>query len=168
MAKKKTKKKRTASKKKVRRTRRVRGGLHSASLADLHAEIERRQSAVAALSSQREQLLRELAEVEKRLQSEGVAVGARKRGPGRPRGSGLLKPARRSTTRRRPKNKMTLVDALHKVLSGTTMSVTDVAEAVQKAGYRTTSPNFRTIVNQALISNADRFKNVARGKYTAK
>lgn len=47
------------------------------------------------------------------------------------------------------------------------MDVTSIAEQVQKAGYQTSSPNFRTIVNQALISSG-RFKRVARGQYTAK
>ena len=53
------------------------------------------------------------------------------------------------------------------VLSGKTMGVTELSEAVQKAGYRTTSPNFRTIVNQTLIKDK-RFKRVERGLYTVK
>jgi hypothetical protein len=62
---------------------------------------------------------------------------------------------------------MNLIEALGKVLDGKTMSVTEVSEAVQKAGYKTTSPSFRTIVNQTLI-NSGKFKRVERGKYTAK
>ena len=46
------------------------------------------------------------------------------------------------------------------------MSVTEAADAVRANGYITTSPNFRTIVNQALIRDA-RFKRVGRGLYTA-
>ncbi len=46
-------------------------------------------------------------------------------------------------------------------------SVTDAAEAVQKAGYRTNSSNFRTQVNLALIKGG-KFKRVGRGLYTAK
>ena len=69
--------------------------------------------------------------------------------------------------RRRPRNEMNLADALAKVLRNATMGVTEVAEAVQKAGYQTTSPNFRTIVNQTLIKDS-RFKKVSRGQYTAK
>ena len=38
-------------------------------------------------------------------------------------------------------------------------------DAVQRNGYRTTSPNFRTIVNQTLIKHTDRFKRVSRGQY---
>jgi len=69
--------------------------------------------------------------------------------------------------RKRPKNEMSLVESLHAALKGKTLSVTDVAEAVQKAGYVTTSPSFRTIVNQALLANRGKFKKVSRGNYTA-
>ena len=69
--------------------------------------------------------------------------------------------------RRRPQNATNLVEALSKVLTEKVMSVTDVTEAVQKAGYQTTSPNFRTIVNQALIASG-KFKRMGRGQYTAK
>ena len=47
------------------------------------------------------------------------------------------------------------------------MSVTEMAEAVQAAGYHTESENFRTIVNQTLIKNPDAFRRVSRGRYTA-
>ena len=67
----------------------------------------------------------------------------------------------------RPKNEMNLVESLSKVLDGKTMGVAEVAEAVQKAGYQTTSKSFRTIVNIALI-NSGKFKRVDRGQYTAK
>ena len=69
---------------------------------------------------------------------------------------------------KRPKNKLNLVAALGKVLKKETLSVTDAAAAVQRIGYRTTSPNFRTIVNQALLANRKVFKKVGRGQYTAK
>src|SRR5262245_29360142 len=39
----------------------------------------------------------------------------------------------------------------------------DLADAVQKAGYKTNSSNFRVIVNQALLANRKLFKKVARG-----
>lgn len=61
---------------------------------------------------------------------------------------------------------MNLVEALVKVLTGRTMSVTEVTQAVQDAGYQTSSANFRTIVNQTLIKSKA-FKKVSRGKYTA-
>jgi hypothetical protein len=45
--------------------------------------------------------------------------------------------------------------------------VTQVAAAVQKAGYKTFAANFRTIVNQTLIKNRKIFKKISRGQYTA-
>jgi hypothetical protein len=77
-------------------------------------------------------------------------------------GRGVLPPGRR-----RPRNTSNLADALVDVLTGTEMSVTEVAQAVQDAGYMTTSPNFRTIVNQTLIKD-NRIKKISRGIYTAK
>jgi hypothetical protein len=47
------------------------------------------------------------------------------------------------------------------------MSVKELAEAVQRKGYRSTSPNFRLIVNAALLKGGT-FKRVGRGQYTLK
>lgn len=169
MAKKRKSNKRAASKKKTRRTRRARGGIKSASIEELQAELERRESVVAELAARREELLSELDTVDRELRANGAEPGGQRRGPGRPRKlSSSRATPRRTGNRRRPRNKVNLVEALQKVLKGQTMSVTDIADAVQKAGYRTTSENFRTIVNQALINNTNKFKKVARGKYTAK
>ncbi|QKK07032.1 MAG: hypothetical protein HND58_01880 [Planctomycetota bacterium] len=68
---------------------------------------------------------------------------------------------------RRPRNDSSLEVALANTLKGKTMGVSEVAEAVQQAGYKTTSPNFRTIVNQTLIKS-DLIKKIGRGQYTAK
>ncbi|HZW05486.1 MAG TPA: hypothetical protein VFF65_00055, partial [Phycisphaerales bacterium] len=69
--------------------------------------------------------------------------------------------------RGRGSNDATLADYLRRALTGNTMGVTEVADAVQKIGYKTNSPNFRTIVNAALMAKKNGFKRVARGKYTA-
>jgi hypothetical protein len=68
--------------------------------------------------------------------------------------------------RTRARNPNNLVESLAAVLRGKTLSVTDAAEAVQRAGYQTTSPNFRTMVNAALLKKKF-FKRVERGQYTA-
>ncbi|QKK07492.1 MAG: hypothetical protein HND58_04495 [Planctomycetota bacterium] len=68
---------------------------------------------------------------------------------------------------RRPRNENSLEVSLAKTLQGKTMGVSEVATAVQKAGYKTTSPNFRTIVNQTLIKSP-LIKKIGRGQYTAK
>ena len=123
--------------------------LNSMSMAELHAELQRRERGVRKLERRRERLLSELAQVDTEL----AAVGALSASGG---------------IRRRPRNEMNLVDSLAVVLTSKTMSVTDVTAEVQKARYLTTAANFRTIVNQALIREKKVFKKVSRGQYTAK
>ncbi|MDX9911651.1 MAG: hypothetical protein RBS39_07465 [Phycisphaerales bacterium] len=136
------------------------GGLSGLSARELVAELRRRQGAIGKLEAKRDRLAqqvneldREIAEHRRLLGGGGAASGRRRVGAlrGRPRGG----------------RESTLADALVQVLSGQVMGVTEVAEAVQSAGYVTNSPNFRTIVNQTLIKD-DRIKKVARGQYTAK
>lgn len=126
--------------------------LSALSDAELQRELRRRQRGsdrtVARLSKKRDRLLSRVSAIDAELAKYGKSAG-------------------RGGIRKRPKNKMNLSDTLLKVLASATMSVTEVAEAVQKAGYVTTSPSFRTIVNQTLIKDK-RFKRVGRGQYTAK
>jgi hypothetical protein len=123
-----------------------RKSLESLDIKSLKREIQRRarrsQSIVRRLTVKRDRLLIRLRELEHELAEHG-------------------------SVRMRPSNESNLADALAKLLARTTMSVTRIVEEVQKAGYRTTSPNFRTIVNQALIKDK-RFKRVSRGKYTVR
>ncbi len=128
--------------------------VQGASLAVLHAELRRREKLVSRLRRKHATAMKRVAAIESQM----AALGA---GPGGGGGRG-------SGARTRAQNSMSLVDALVKVLTGKTMGVTEMAGAVQKAGYRTSSPNFRTIVNQTLIKNTDKFKRVGRGQYTAK
>jgi hypothetical protein len=125
------------------------GGVGGLSVADLRRELQRRERSVGALMRRREKALEKV----KTLDAQIADLGGSANG-------GLR-------VRKRPRNEANLVESLRKVLDGKTMSVTDVSEAVQKAGYQTTSPSFRTIVNQTLI-NSGKFKRVERGKYTAK
>lgn len=118
----------------------------------LQKEIGRREKQVGAqimrMCKKREGMREELADLESQI----IEMGGKLSGLG---------------GRKRPKNDFKLSDALVRVLKTKTMSVTRVAEAVQSAGYKTTSPNFRTIVNQTLLKDS-RFKRVSRGQYTAK
>ena len=126
----------------------------------LEAELRRRERSVVALQRRRDRLMERVNRLDRQIQE----LGGSSFGGGARGGRG----GRRSDVGRlRPRNDMNLVEALAKVLSGKTMSVTEVTEAVQRAGYRTSSENFRTIVNQTLIKS-DRFKKVSRGQYTAK
>jgi hypothetical protein len=122
--------------------------LSSLSVSDLHAELRRRGGGLKRLERRRATLVKRLAGIE----SEIAALGGSLRG--RPREG------------RRPRNEMTLNESLSKLLKGKTMSVTDAAEAVQKAGYRTNSNNFRTQVNIALIKGP--FKRAGRGMYASR
>lgn len=124
------------------------------SIAALHAEIRRRQGRVRTLERRRDRLASKLAALDRQIEAAGGSAG----GMGRGRAG--------ATGRRRPQNTMTLTEALGKVLADKTMSVTEAAEAVQRAGYKTNSSNFRTQVNLALIKG--KFKRVGRGQYTAK
>ena len=117
---------------------------------DLAAELKRRTASVRTLERKRDKLAQQLADIEAEIIALGGAGGSKN-----------------MSIRRRPRNEMNLEEALTKLLRNKTLSVTDIAEEVQKAGYRTTSPNFRTIVNQTLI-NSPAFKRVSRGKYTVK
>jgi hypothetical protein len=126
------------------------GGLAGLTVSDLRRELVRRERRVGGLIRRRERLMAKVRELESQIMAHG----------GTSRGGAIV-------LRKRPKNDMNLVEALSKVLKDKVMSVTDVSQAVQDAGYKTTSPSFRTIVNQTLI-NSGRFKRVERGKYTAK
>ena len=137
-------------------------GLHSISIADIHAELRRRQRQAMPLVRRRAKIAAKLAKLDAQLAALGQATGGIsgpvRRGPGRP-------PGRRGP---RAKNAMGLVPTMQKALQGKTMGVSEVAEAVLGSGYRTTSKNFRTVVNQTLLVNKDKFKKVGRGRYTAK
>lgn len=135
--------------------------LSSLSVLDLHREISRRERTVAKLGRKRAKLARRLAVIDAEISANGGFVRGGSPGVRRP-GSGLGMGA---TTRQA--NGISLQDALAKLLKTKTMSVTEVSEAVQKSGYTTHSPNFRTIVNATLIKHKKMFKRVGRGQYTA-
>lgn len=126
--------------------------LSNLSVADLQAELSRRGRRVKALERRYFKLHAKLESLRGEIESIGGTVTA----------GGVV-----VTGRKRAQNDTNLVEALAKVLKGRTLSVTELTDAVQKAGYKTTSRTFRTIVNQALIKHTDRFKKVSRGMYTA-
>lgn len=130
------------------------GSLKGVSLSDLQQELRRRQAGASSLIRKRETLAAKLAKIDADLAALGIQ-GGRGKSAGIPAG------------RKRPINDMNLVEYLQKVLKGKTMGVTEAANAVMKAGYKTTAANFRTIVNQTLIKHKTIFKKVERGQYTA-
>lgn len=66
----------------------------------------------------------------------------------------------------RPRNEKNLVDVIADVMAGKKepMGVGEIAEAALAAGYRSSSANFKGIVNQTLIKEK-RFTSPARGLY---
>jgi|307.fasta_scaffold430151_1 hypothetical protein len=123
--------------------------LANISAAALQAELRRRQRRVRALMHKHEQLMVSAAALRAEIEGLGGATTALGR------------------LRRRPLNKMSLVDALKRVLSGKTLSVDEAVQRTMETGYRSSSPHFRLIVNRALARNAA-FKRVSRGHYTGK
>ena len=65
-------------------------------------------------------------------------------------------------------NKQSLPTLLHSLLRGKTMSVADMTDAAKRAGHKSKSKNFRTIVSLALLNHKPMFKRVSRGQYTAR
>jgi len=145
-------------------------GLKGISITDLHAELRRRQSGAKPLIKKRETLAGRLAAIDSELATLGISVseGSSGRGGrvsmGMGTGTGM---GNAGAGRKRPVNELNLVDSLAKILKGKTMGVSESAEAVQKAGYKTSAANFRTIVNQTLIKHKTIFKKVERGLYSA-
>ena len=151
MAKKKSSKSSTKKTKPAKQA--MSSSLDNLSFDELQREMRRRERDMKRLVTKRDRLLTQVREVEDEIQSLGGAGAFGVTAGGRPR--------------RRPRNDSSLSEALLNLLKNTTMSVTEAAEEVQRAGYQTTSSSFRTIVNQTLIKDP-RFKKVSRGQYTAK
>jgi hypothetical protein len=119
------------------------------SLADLQSILESRRSELNRLRKQRTKVQRALDDIDRQI---GRIEGAGGRGSGRAR------------------NSKSLNDTLEDVLrsSGKPMRVGDIVEAVKATGYRSSSANFRGIVNQTLIKDKKRFGTSERGMYQLK
>lgn len=143
-------------------------GLKGISITDLHAELRRRQSGAKPLIKKRETLAGRLAAIDSELATLGISVSEGSSGRGGRVSMGMgMGTGNAGAGRKRPINELNLVDSLAKILKGKTMGVSESAEAVQKAGYKTSAANFRTIVNQTLIKHKMIFKKVERGLYSA-
>ncbi len=132
------------------------------STTDLRREIERRAAHASALEVKRIEMAREL----ERLDAEIAALEGS--APLTTNGAKNRRGRRTSAATTRATNKVPLHAALREVLTGKTMGVAEAAQAVQDAGYKTHSGNFRTMVNITLLKRKDLFKKKGRGQYTAK
>src|SRR5688572_3611920 len=113
--------------------------LASYSLSQLERIMDKKRRELTELGRERAGLQKKLDAVDDRIRQLGGANGFF-RGGGR---GG------------RARNEKSLVEVMADVLgkSGKAMKVSEIADAVQSAGYRSSSPNFRSIVNQQLIKD---------------
>lgn len=121
-------------------------------IAQLEQILNSRKSDLIRLEKQKKDLLKKLDSVEAEIAKIGGESGA----------------ARRTS---RPHNEKSLPDTLDEVLraDGGPMKVGDIADAVLATGYRSSSANFRAIVNQTLIKERKRFiSSGQRGTYQLK
>jgi hypothetical protein len=125
---------------------------------DIHRELQRRHRSTTTLARKRDRLLAKVASLDEQIAHLGGEGGRR----GRMAGT-----TTRGTGCKRPQNDFTLPEAMAKVIKGKTMGFADIAAAVQKAGYKSSSSNFRTMVSMQLTKFPKLFKRVERGQYTA-
>ena len=127
------------------------------SIAQLEQVLRARRSQLQKLAKQRAKIARELARLDQRIGMLGGGAGG---GGGRISGMGGGGRAR---------NAKSLVEAIEDVMSKNAkpMGVGDIVNAVQKNGYRSSSANFRGIVNQTLIKEKQ-FTSAGRGVYQLK
>ena len=151
--------------------------LNDLSTEDLRKELEQREGELSGLYSKRDELERELADLNNQI-AEGGGQPKRKRG--RPKGSknkpktgaaatAAPKSAAKATKspaagRKRPKNDKPLPAVLADVLgdAGGPMALDDIHAAVEKTGYKTSSKNFKNVIYQNLY-NKDEFTKTGDG-----
>jgi Skp family chaperone for outer membrane proteins len=140
--------------------------LSGMSITDLRAEISRREKSLTKLLKRQKDLEKELQAVTSEIEAiQGKGAGGA--AVSKP-GSKATKKKATSSRRRRPRNKQPLADVLGEVMQGKEkLSVGDAMEAVLASGYKSSSDQFRNIVNQTLNKDT-RFKKVGRGEYTLK
>src|SRR5579862_2546001 len=122
----------------------------SMNIADLERILSERKSAATRLTKQRKDIQKKLDAIDRKLDKLGASG--------------------RRTAGGRARNEKSLPETLAEVLSnGKPMKVGAIADAVLATGYRSSSPNFRAIVNQTLIKERKRFApSGERGTYQLK
>ncbi|MGD1277455.1 MAG: hypothetical protein ABR964_09545 [Tepidisphaeraceae bacterium] len=123
------------------------------SISQLEKVLHQRRAKLGTLEKQRMALSRRLKKVEGKI----LVLG----------GDGIGRPGRR---RRRVRNARSLNETIVAVLKKASgaVRVADIVKGVLSTGYRSTSANFRGIVNQALIKDKRFAKAGARGTYQLK
>ena len=121
------------------------------SLDQLERMLNQKRKELARLSRKRATAQRRLDDIDDRIRRLGGSAASI-------RGGG-----------RRARNDQSLVEVIHGVLqkAGRPLRVSAIADAASSAGYRSSSANFRGIVNQMLIKDP-RFSSQSRGFYQLK
>jgi len=133
----------------------AKNALVNMTIAQLKAEIVRRQKGLSQLKKKRAGLVKELDRITREI-ADATGSKARKK-------RAKKAPAKKKV--KRAKNKMSLVQVLVGVLKGKTgVPVDEALAGVLAAGYKSTSKEFKLIVNQTLSKNP-KFRKVARGVY---
>jgi hypothetical protein len=135
-------------------------------IAQLRAEIRRKEKTLASLQKKREKVLGDLDKIDNQIaaiQGEAPPAPAARTSP-----KSKTTGRRRRTSRKLPKNTKPLTDYIRDVLAENPkgMRVMDIEQAVQKKGYKTNSDNFYTIVAAALRDKS--FEKIDRGVYKLK
>ena len=133
--------------------------LGKVSVEDLKKEIGRRQRRLPELIAARDALNCQIAELE--------GLGGAKPTVKRRKKAGRRKAARRAVKRAvvKPSRAGSLSSALMEALGAKgKLTISEAAEAVQAAGYKSKSKDFQNIVSMAL-SKDKRFRRVRRGVY---
>lgn len=132
----------------------AKSALAKMTIGQLQAEVVRRQKNLSRLRKKRAGLVKQLDGIAKEI-AEAIGKARKKQ---------VKKvPAKRKV--KRAKNKMSLVEALAGVLKGKSgVAITEAVAGVLAAGYKSTSKEFKLIVNQTL-SKSPKFRKVARGVY---
>ncbi len=162
-----TRKKSATRKRRKRTTRKRRTGLSTLTTGELRAEVQRR---LRALETKREKLLADVEAIDNEMASlDSLAAPqgsrTRKKAARKEKRGRTAATRKKRSTRRRARNSMSLVDALKNAMGRKTMGISELAAAVKKAGYRSRSANFQSIVNQTLLKHPKVFKRVERGMY---
>jgi len=130
--------------------------LSTLNIADLRQEIERRQKLLPKLIAQRDALSREITELQGLAAPETRKAAKPEAAPKKARG------------RRRAKNKVGLADALALFMKGKKkVAIGEAMEGVLAAGYKSNARDFRSVVNNMLLTDK-RFKKIGRGVFTLK
>lgn len=124
-------------------------GLESVDAGELQREIHRRQRFAKSILVRRERLLARIAAIDDEMRVKGM----------RRAGSFSASP--------RARNSMTLTEAMRELLKGREMGIPEIVPGLAEVGYKSPSPNLRTMVNAQLL-NKRMFKRISRGVYTAK